>query len=339
MSDALLNTLAEALAEVVATIDTCDDETLDPDTAVTWLESTGALLDRLSPADRQSLGRLLRRAADRHPAGPWRDELQRLPESFGLDDDQHELYCAAIEHLVRRFTAVVGDVDPATPVTTCPGWTFADLVRHLGTTHRWAAHVVQVRASEPVWARDVPLGLPEDPAALPNWTAEAADLSLAVLRKVDPDTPVWSYGADQRVAGYARRLLFEAVVHLADAELSLGQEPDIAAGTAADGIEEFLENLPHLARLAGPVAALPAGTVRLTARDTGAAWTLSFGPGGFSWTRTGQPVCPAPSSAAVSGTAADLLLFVHGRRGPEDRRLTVTGDPAVLTGWLTATAF
>lgn len=335
MSDALLNTLAEALADVVATIDTCDDETLDPDTAVKWLEATGAVLDRLSPADRQDLGRLLRRAADRHPAGPWRDELQRLPEGFGLDDDQHELYCTDIEHLMRRFTAVVTDVDPATPVTTCPGWTFADLVRHHGTTHRWAAHVVRVRASEAVWGRDVPLGLPEDPAGLPRWAADAAEEALAVLRKVDPDTPIWSYGADQRVAGYARRLLFEGVVHLADAELSLGREPDIAPRTAADGIEEFLENLPHLPRLAGPVAALPAGTVVLRALDTGAAWTAAFGPAGFSWTRTGAP----SPSAAVTGTAADLLLLVYGRRAPGDRRLTVSGDAAVLSGWLAATVF
>lgn len=335
MSDALLNTLAEALADVVATIDTCDDETLDPDTAVKWLETTGSLLDRLPPSDRRSLGRLLRRAAGRSPAGPWRETLLRLPESFGLDDDQHELYCEAIEHTVRRFTAVVRDVDPATPVTTCPGWTFADLVRHHGATHRWAAHVVGVRACEPVSARDVPLALPADPSGLPAWTAESAGLSLAVLRKVDPEAPIWSCGADQHVAAYARRLLFEAVVHLADAELSLGREPDIAAGTAADGVEEFLENLPHLPRLARPVAALPAGTVRLTAADTGAAWTVAFGPDGFSWTRTAGP---APS-AEVTGTAADLLLFVHGRRAPGDPRLTVAGDPAVVESWRAATVF
>jgi hypothetical protein len=63
VSDALLSALAEALADLVTSIDTCDDDVLDPDTAVKWLETTGYLLDRLSPADRRALSLLMRRAA------------------------------------------------------------------------------------------------------------------------------------------------------------------------------------------------------------------------------------------------------------------------------------
>jgi hypothetical protein len=92
VSDAPLSALAEALADLVTSIDTCDDDVLDPDTAVKWLETTGYLLDRLSPADRRALSLLLRRAAARQPDGAWRDDLLRIPEEFGLDDDQHELF-------------------------------------------------------------------------------------------------------------------------------------------------------------------------------------------------------------------------------------------------------
>ncbi|MEV4334975.1 maleylpyruvate isomerase family mycothiol-dependent enzyme [Streptomyces sp. NPDC049597] len=335
MSDALLNALAEALADVVISIDTCDDDVLDPDTAEKWLKTTGALLDRLPPADRRELARLFRRTARRHPEGARREELLRIPDGFGLDDDQHELYCDAIEHIERRLVETVREADPATPVTTCPGWTFSDLVRHHGTTHRWMEHLVRTRAFERVWSRDVPLDLPDEPADGPDWLARGAESVLGTLRKVDPDTPMWSNGADQRVAYFPRRLLFEAVVHLADAELSLGREPSIDPGTAADGIEEFLENLPYVSWLAEPVSRLVNGCVVLTAKDTGASWTVGFGEAGFRWSKCAT----AEPSARVEGTAGDLLLLTYGRRPADDPRLTLTGDASVLASWLAATAF
>lgn len=334
MSDALLNALAEALAEVVTLIDTCDDDVLDPDTAVKWLESTGFHLDRLSPGDRRELAALLRRAAARHPEGGYREDLLRVPDGFGLDDDQHELYCDAVEHLVAEFVEAVRDADPAAPVPTCPGWTIADLVRHHGTTHRWTDHVVRTRATERVCARDVVLDLPDAPSAYPQWMADSAEASVRTLRKVDPDQPMWSYGADQRVAFYPRRLLFEAVVHLADAQLTLGREPRVGPGTAADGIEEFLENLPSYSWITERVTALGKGSVGLVARDTGAAWTITFDAAGICWTRNA-----APADVRIDADAADLLLLVYGRRRPEPDRFTVTGRPALLDAWVAATAF
>ncbi|MFJ8074037.1 maleylpyruvate isomerase family mycothiol-dependent enzyme [Streptomyces sp. NPDC096176] len=336
MSDALLNALAEVLAEVVTLIDTCDDDVLDPDTAVKWLESTGFLLDRLPPADRRELAKCVRRAADRHPEGAWRADLLRVPDGFGLDDDQHELYCDAIEHVVAEFTEAVREVDPATPVPTCPGWTMGDLVRHHGTTHRWAEHVVRTHTAEPVWARDVPLDLPTEPSAHPHWMARGAEASLRTLRKVDPDLPMWSYGADQRVAFYPRRLLFEAVIHYADALLALGREPRIAQGTAVDGIEEFLENVPRYTWITERLASLDGGSIRLLARDTGAAWSVTFGGTGFSWTK--RAGAESDADATVSADAADLLLLVYGRRRSDAECFTVTGRRAVLEGWLTAMA-
>lgn len=333
MSDALLNALAEALAAVVTSIDTCDDDVLDPDTAVKWLETTGYLLDRLSPADRRALARLLRGAAGRRPDGPGREDLLRIPEGFGLDDDQHELYCDAVEHLTRRFVETVGDVDPARPVPSCPGWSFADLVKHHGATHRWIEHLVRIRASERVWSRDVPLDLPADPAAYPGWLARNAEATLRTLRGTDPETPMWSHGADQRVRFFPRRLLFEAVVHLADAELALGIEPRIPEGTAADGIEEFLENLPYYSQIAEPVGKLVAGSLRLRATDTGATWTIAFGQSGFTWTKSA-----GKAAAGVEATTGDLLLLLYGRRRAQDARFGITGDRAVPDRWLAATA-
>ncbi|MEU0396274.1 maleylpyruvate isomerase family mycothiol-dependent enzyme [Streptomyces sp. NPDC006208] len=336
MSDALLHALAEALADVVTSIDTCDDDVLDPDTAVKWLETTAYLLDRLPPADRRELAGLFRKVAARHPAGAWRDDLLKVPEGFGLDDDQHELYCDGVEDLVRRFVEAVRDVDPATPVPTCPGWTFADLVKHHGTTHRWMEHLVRTRAAERVWSRDIPLDLPDDPAAYPEWLARSAEATLRTLRKVDPETPMWSHGAEQRVAFFPRRLLFEAQIHLADAELALGREPGIPAGAAADGIDEFLENLPHLGRIAEPVGRLPDGSLHLSATDTGGGWTITFGSAGYAWTRCG-PAADA-ATVCVQAPVADLLLLTYGRMRPDDVRFAVAGDRALLDAWVAATA-
>lgn len=349
MSDALLNALTEALADLVTSVATCDDDVLDPDTAVKWLENTGCLLGRLSPADRGALSVLLRQTAARRPDGGLRDDVLRICEDFGIDDDQHELYCDAVEDLGRRFVQAVRDVDPATPVPTCPGWTFADLVRHHGTTHRWMEHLVRTRAAERVWSKDVPLDLPDDPGAYPRWLARSAEASVRTMRGVDPDTPMWSHGADQRVRFFPRRLLFEAVVHLADAELALGQEPRIAPGTAADGIEEFLENLPCYPWLAEPVGVLPEGSLRLVATDTGAGWTVSFGGRGYRWTASGSGSGPGPAvpprvagpaaSARVQGPAGDLLLLLYGRYRYDDPRFGVSGERATLDAWVRATAF
>ncbi|MBT2442418.1 hypothetical protein J7E93_20350 [Streptomyces sp. ISL-36] len=91
MSDALLNMLAEALAELVTVVETCDDETLDPDTALTWLESTAHTLSRLQAADRRTLDGLFREAALRQPPGPWREELLKVSQGFGLTQDPHQV--------------------------------------------------------------------------------------------------------------------------------------------------------------------------------------------------------------------------------------------------------
>ncbi|MFI8824929.1 maleylpyruvate isomerase family mycothiol-dependent enzyme [Streptomyces sp. NPDC053431] len=337
MSEALLSALTEALADLVTAVETADDEVLDPDTAVKWLESTGYVLGGLPAADRRALDRLFRDAALRRPPGPRRDELLKVSEGLGLTADDHAVNCERVASAVESFVTLVRGADPATPVPTCPGWTLADLVKHHGTTHRWTEHLVRTRATERVWSTDVPLDLPEDPAAYPEWLAASAEASLRALRAAEPDAPTWSHGADPHVRFFPRRLLFEAVVHRADAERALGREPGpIDPGTAADGIEEFLENLPYFSWVAEPVARLgrDGARLRLAATDSGAAWTLTLGGGGFTWQRRAD----GEATATVEGTAADLLLLVYGRYAADDPRFTHAGDRTVLDAWRAATA-
>ncbi|MFF0474639.1 maleylpyruvate isomerase N-terminal domain-containing protein [Streptomyces sp. NPDC004284] len=337
MSDALLSTLAEALAELVTVVETCDDEVLDPDTAVKWLESTAYTLGGLDAADRRALDGLFREAALRQPAGPRRDELLKVSEGFGLTEDTHAATCEAVAGHVRRFAALVREADPATPVPTCPGWTLADLTRHLGAVHHWAEHLVRTRAAVRVHVRDVPLDLPADPAAYADWLTAGAESALTALSTADPDLPLWSPGADPHVRYHPRRLLSEAVVHLADAELALGGDAGaIDPRTAADAIDHFLTDAPYVPWIAEPLAHLgrDGAVLRLTARDTGAAWTLVLGGGGFVWSRGSG----AEPTAGVAADAGELLLLLHRRYEADDPRFTHTGDRDLLDDWLAATA-
>ncbi|KKZ73667.1 hypothetical protein VO63_12210 [Streptomyces showdoensis] len=261
----------------------------------------------------------------------------KVPAGLGLPGDVQAARCDLVASYVESFVTLVRGADPATPVPGRPGLTLADLVRLHGTGHRWTEHLVRTRATARVRPGDVPLDLPADPAEYPDWLAASAATALRTLREAEPDAPVWSHGGDPHVRFFPRRLLFEAVVHLADAELALGRQPaPVDPGTAADGIEEFLENLPYFSVAAERVAQLgrDGAGLRLTATDTGAAWTITFGGGGFGWRRRagGEP------TAGVEGTAADLLLLVYGRYAADDPRFSRSGDTALLDAWITATA-
>ncbi|WP_432112986.1 maleylpyruvate isomerase N-terminal domain-containing protein [Streptomyces sp. S1] len=337
MSDALLSALAEALAELVTAVETSDEDVLDPDTAVKWLESTGHTLAGLTAADRRTLDGLFRAAALRAPEGPWRDELLKVSEGFGLTGDPHAAACdAALEH-TRRLAAVVRAADPATPV---PGTdrTLADLARHIGTVHRWAEHLVRTRSAVRVLAEDLPLDPPADPAAHADWLVAGAERFAATARAADPDAPVWSPGAEPHVRHYPRHVLFETLVHLADAELAVdGKTGPLDPGTAADAVDHFLTDAPYIGRIAEPVSRLgrDGAVLRLAARDTGAVWTLVLGGGGFTWTRGSGGAEP---TAAVEADAGELLLLLHHRYGADEPCFAHTGDRSLLDAWLAATA-
>ena len=128
-------------------------------------------------------------------------------------------------------------------VLTCPGWTVADLVLHLGEVHRWATAVV---ASEATKLSDVPtdfLGPLPDPAESVEWfrsgatklcdTLLAADSSVAYPAFLnDPITPPLLF--------WARRQMLETSMHRVDAESATGRCTGFAPDVAIDGIDEFL---------------------------------------------------------------------------------------------------
>ncbi|MZE50149.1 hypothetical protein GTY86_02205, partial [Streptomyces sp. SID5770] len=214
----------------------------------------------------------------------------------------------------------------------------ADLARHVGAVHRWAEHLVRTRSAVRVLAEDLPLDPPADPAAHADWLVAGAERFAATARAADPDAPVWSPGADPHVRHYPRRVLFETLVHLADAELAVdGKTGPLDPGTAADAVDHFLTDAPYIGRIAEPVSRLgrDGAVLRLAARDTGAVWTLVLGGGGFTWTRGSGGAQP---TAAVEADAGELLLLLHHRYGADEPCFAHTGDRSLLDAWLAATA-
>jgi uncharacterized protein (TIGR03083 family) len=249
----------------------------------------------------------------------------------------HEWFCERAGAEIETLAGVVGGApDIAADVPTCPGWTVADLASHTGDVHRWATAIVTSRAV----ARP-PFPQAESPWPTADgwaqWLTAGSVPMLEALRSAGPTAEVWTWGPGRTSGWWARRMVHETVVHRADAQLALGVEPVIDQETAADGIDEFLENLPTARRAARHLAEFPAGaSVHLHATDSDGEWVVRFGaegpPGeGFgtvAWTRGHEK-----ATVAVRGPVADLLLFVYGRYPAAGPRLSVFGDASLLALW------
>jgi uncharacterized protein (TIGR03083 family) len=214
-------------------------------------------------------------------------------------------------------------------VATCPGWSVADLVGHTGGIHRWVTSIVASQAQSR-------LPFPEESAVSPTpadtaqWLTAGAAPLLKSLRSAGPVTPVWTWGPGRTSGWWARRMVHETAVHRADAELALGvASPAIDAVIAADGIDEFLFNLPSARRPYKQLASLPTGaSLHLHATDADGEWLVRFTESGIAWERG-----HAKATASVRGPVALLLLFTYGRIPGSDGRLSVFGDATVLDGW------
>lgn len=262
---------------------------------------------------------------------------------MGAQRVEHEHRCDAAAAEISRFAAAVRDADPAATVPTCPGWSVADLVLHLGRVHRWAGGLVAGLAPRRLQARDLGVKFPSDasdPASYLPWFEDGGAELLATLRAADPGAPMWSFGSDQHVRFWPRRMLHETAIHRCDAEFAIGREPVIDEDTAVDGIDELLEILRGSSVFAPPVEKLrgTGETIALTttattgiAAGTAARWLIRLEPDRFSWERDAPETS---ATASVRGAVSDVVLFLWGRRKLGDPRLEFAGDDALLIHWV-----
>jgi uncharacterized protein (TIGR03083 family) len=175
---------------------------------------------------------------------------------------------------------------------------------------------------------------PDTPEYLAAWLA-AGVAPLVTEMSVDPATEVWTFANEKTVGWWGRRQLHETVVHRADAELALDREPVVDTEIAIDGIDELICGLlPYTGAPAKLVESGHGGqSVHFHTTDGAGEWTVVLTDGGFTVTAAHQK-----STAAVRGTATDLLLLLWNRRPLSDTaRYECFGDTALIDAWLAAT--
>lgn len=229
--------------------------------------------------------------------------------------------------------AVLDSADLGAPVAACPDWRVIDLVDHLGGIHQWAAAAVRAAdpdAGAPTLAREPAPSDARERVALLTWTARhGADL-LAALQEAGPDRPAWGFGPRPRTSGFWwRRMVHETTLHSWDvraaqrsgAPWTISEDPALAL----DGIDEVVGTLfPRQVRV-GRCDPLPATVrVRPTEDPDGPGWLLA-GDG------TGDPRDPDLAvDAVLHGPADALLLALWRRAAPDDERLRVEGEAALV---------
>jgi uncharacterized protein (TIGR03083 family) len=249
-------------------------------------------------------------------------------------------FFAEIRSSAAKLADIVRTEDPDLPIPTCPDWSLRQLATHLGRVHRWAAELVRTRAVQRIPFDAAPDGqYPAERTGQADWLTAGADRVIAAVAEAG-SAQVWAFGSMAPATFWARRQAHETMVHRADAELAAGRAVVLDAALAADGIDEWLSSVadPRYRRQAPGGGLLPAGAVlRLHAAGAPGGprdWLVSAGPDGIT-VRDG----PGRADVAVTGPAGRLLLVLVRRVPPDDQGVSVTGDPALLAGWLASTPF
>ncbi|MDQ1446398.1 MAG: hypothetical protein QOI20_2862 [Acidimicrobiaceae bacterium] len=238
-----------------------------------------------------------------------------------LDD-----YLAAIESDSAALAQAVRAAGPDAPVPTCPDWTAADLLDHVGGVHHRVAEAVRTRAQGYVALQD--LG-PQPPFE------EGVAALVSVLRDTPADEPVWNWSLNgPKVAGFwPRRMAQETVVHRWDGQVAAdaGAGAAVDPALAVDGIDELLDVFLTTFISRVPDLSLP-GTLHVHCTDVEGEWLVGIGGGMADITRA-----HAKGDCAVRGGASDLLLLLWNRIDPgseaESGSFEVFGDASVLEAW------
>lgn len=243
--------------------------------------------------------------------------------------------CDRFADEIAAFDAILRAADPDAAVPTCPGWTVADLTRHLGGIYRWVDHIVATRTPTPISRRDVDLGAPDDGSdagTWADWLTAGGEAVLARFRETPDDVAVWTWGDGDTVGWWKRRLLHETLVHRLDLASATGTTAAVEPTVAVDAIDEHLDNLSVRARSNPEVAKLQGdGSLHLHATDAEGEWMIDLRADGFDIRHE-----HGKGSVAARGPALDLLAALLGR-GPVDR-LEVFGDADLLDWWITHSA-
>jgi uncharacterized protein (TIGR03083 family) len=236
-------------------------------------------------------------------------------------------YLAFIRDRTQALLSVArGNLDVAVP--SCPGWTNADLVAHVGGVWGWVSAIVRTgeRSDLPAAPADV------SGAALVGWAAEQLDGMLNTLEKADPTANCWTFGLPRTPVFWFRRQALEAAVHAWDSEGTITDPAPLDSELARDGIDEFLTLM-----LPRQVKRHPDGwtgqSLYFHRTDGEGQWTVQLGPDGHVTTDHSHE----KGDVALHGPASLLYLWCLNRMPTKD--LELFGDPAVAAQWTSEVEF
>ena len=236
------------------------------------------------------------------------------------------LDCLATDYGLLR--AAAESASASDPVPSCPGWTLADLVSHVGEVYLHKATVMRDGKWPDPWPPEEYASVA--PLALLDRGYREVTVEFAA-RPADQTVLTW-FGPEQTVGFWIRRMAQETVVHRMDAQLAAGlpltPAPD---DLAVDGVDEVLHRFLAFGSLESPeefaemegghlARADGADTVVVTAADT-------------SWTVRPTPAAVTVTDGRADGARAEvaagpdaMLRWLWGRSAPD--AVTVTGDQA-----------
>ncbi|MEV5827375.1 maleylpyruvate isomerase family mycothiol-dependent enzyme [Spirillospora sp. NPDC052242] len=224
----------------------------------------------------------------------------------------HARFLDHLEDDFSRFRAIAASGLSA-PVPTCPGWTVADLARHVGEVYLHKTRTVREGAEPEPWPP--PDLAAEDPLVLLDRTY--ADLRAELTAHEPGDPAVTWYAPDQTVGFWMRRMAHETLIHRIDAELALGRPPaPVPPDLAADGVDELLKVCVAYGLatwgeyFTGVLGGTPERTYAL--RTDGAEWRVRTGPDLFD---VHDGPGDGPSDVTLTGPPEALLRWVWNRGG------------------------
>ena len=263
-----------------------------------------------------------------------------------MDSSRYLESLAADFSLLRAAATAAGPEGLAAPVPTCPGWTVADLIRHMGEVylHKTLAMRLGDFPGEQDWPAEVEALPPLD-----LLDRAYADL-VAELTTRDPDSPAPSwYRPEPTVGFWRRRMAQETVIHRLDAELAAQAATGRAVSPvpddiAADGVDEVLVRFlgygstawpDEFAALAGPRLERSDGddTVLVDGRcqlDGRSSWTVR--PAAGSRRRPGRYRRGRARGGGGRPRPAVALALGAGRRGQASRCPGTPPGPTTSAG-------
>jgi uncharacterized protein (TIGR03083 family) len=219
--------------------------------------------------------------------------------------------------------------DLTAPIPSCPGWTMAELIAHVGGTWGWVAGIVssgERRGEFPTIPNSI------TGSDLISLVEERVRQLLQVLEGADPAANCWTFGLPRSALFWFRRQALETAIHAWDAEGAVAHPAPIDADLACDGIDEFLAvMLPR--QVKGNPDIWTGQSLHLHRTDGDGEWLVQLGPDG----ETTYENAHGKGDVALRGPASSLYLWCLNRIPRDD--LEVFGDRAVAHQWRSDIAF